>query len=214
MENPHKKWLWQKLAERSIKNLKRHGFDAHYAENSEEASSMILEMISGFESFGFAGSDTTRKLGLPDKLKEKGKTIYDHWRTDLSPEENLEARKMQSQCDCFLCSANAISVTGEIVNFDGVGNRTNAMSFGPKKVVIVAGINKVAKDLDSAIRRVHEVASPMRAKSLGADTPCAKTGICGDCNEPMRLCRITTILHRRPMMTDLSVVLINEELGF
>jgi hypothetical protein len=97
---------------------------------------------------------------------------------------------------------------------DGIGNRTNGMSFGPVKVVIVAGMNKVTPDLDSALRRVREIAAPMRAKSLGMQTPCAETGICNDCNAPQRICRITTILHRKPMLTDLSVVLINQALGF
>lgn len=210
----YQKWIWKKKGEKCIKNLTKHGFDAHFSDNSNAAADLIMEMTSGFESFGFAGSDTTRKLGLPEKLKSLGKTIFDHWEPDMAPEDNLECRRQQMVADCFMCSANAISMTGEIINVDGVGNRTNAMSFGPKKVVVVAGMNKVAKDLDAAINRIHEVAAPMRAKSLGIETPCGKTGICADCNDPMRLCRITTILHRRPMMTDLSVVLINESLGF
>jgi len=97
---------------------------------------------------------------------------------------------------------------------DGVGNRTSAMASGPKKVIIVAGLNKVSVDLESAINRVRDIAGPMRAKSLGMDTPCVQTGLCTDCNAPQRICRITTILHRCPMMTDVSVVLINSKLGF
>ncbi len=207
-------WLWGKKGKKTVKNLNKHGFDAVLVETSAEATTVILDMIIGYESFGFAGSDTTRVLNLPEKIKKTGKTIYDHWQKNLLPDEILEVRKSQSQADCFLCSANAISMTGEIVNMDGVGNRTNAMSFGPKKVIIVAGMNKVTKDLNSALDRIHQVAAPMRSKSLGMDTPCGKTGICGDCNSPQRLCRISTILHRRPMLTDISVVLINESLGF
>jgi len=105
-------------------------------------------------------------------------------------------------------------MSGEIVNVDGAGNRNNAMSFGCPKVVIVAGTNKITRDLESAIRRVRDVAGPMRAKSLNRETPCAETGICTDCNSPQRICNITTILHRKPMMTDISVILINEELGY
>ena len=91
-------------------------------------------------------------------------------------------------------------MTGEIVNVDGVGNRTNAMSFGPGKVIIIAGINKLTPDLESALQRVRNIAGPMRAKSLGMQTPCAETGICSDCNSPQRICRITTILHRQPII--------------
>ncbi len=207
-------WLWEKKGEKTVKNLQKHGFDARLLPDLETAAGAIIEMISEYESFGFAGSDTTRRLGLPESLLQMGKTVYDHWQEGISAEESLNIRKMQSRADCFLCSANAIAMTGEIVNVDGVGNRTNAMSFGPKKVVVVAGMNKVAKDLDRALDRVHEIAAPMRSRSLNMDTPCAKTGICADCNSEQRICRITTILHRKPMLTDISVVLINQNLGF
>lgn len=214
VDNSYKYWLWEKLGEKCVKNLKKHSFDAFLVKDTEQAASLIMGMIGDYQTFGFAGSDTTRKLGLVEKLKDQGKTVYDHWQSGLTPKESLQTRINQGSCDCFFCSANAISLTGEILNMDGVGNRTNAMSFGPKKVFIVAGMNKVTKDLDSALKRIHEVAAPMRAKSLGIKTPCGTTGICGECNDPMRLCRISTILHRKPMMTDISVVLINQELGF
>jgi L-lactate utilization protein LutB len=214
MEPTYKNWLWEKLGEKTVKNLIKHGFDARFTQNRDEASRFILENIADFKSFGFAGSDTARQLNVIETLKDQGKILYDHWEPDLTPEQSLLIRKKQSDCDCFLCSANAISAKGEIVNVDGVGNRTNAMSFGPKKVFIVAGMNKVTQDLDSALKRIREIAAPMRAKSLNMETPCVKTGKCADCNEPMRICRITTVLHRKPMATDITVVLINEELGY
>ena len=214
MAKNYKSWLWEKLGEKCVKNLKKHGFDAHFVSTPEDAKTLILDMVSGFDSFGFGGSDTTRALGLTEALKARGKTIHDHWQTGLKKEEDLEIRLLQGRCDCFLCSANAVSATGEIVNVDGVGNRTNAMSFGTKKVVVVAGMNKVTHDLESALDRVRNVAGPMRAKSLNMDTPCAETGICTDCNSPQRICRITAIFHRKPMMTDMSVVLVNREMGF
>jgi len=207
-------WLWEKLAEKCVKNLNRHGFDAHFAPNTEAACILIMDMIANHQTFGFGGSDTTRQLGIVEALKAKGKTVYDHWQAGLSKEEDLDIRLSQGRCDCFFCSANAISLTGEIVNMDGIGNRTNAMTFGPKKVVIVAGMNKVAQDIHAALRRVREIAGPMRAKSLGMETPCAETGICSDCNSPQRICRVTAILHRKPMLTDISVILINQSLGF
>lgn len=206
-------WLRQKLGEKCVKALTKHGFDAHFVPHEARAKELILEMVSDYETFGFAGSATTRAIGIFEALTDLGKTIFDHWQEGLSREEGLNVRLEQGRCDCFFCSANALSSTGEIVNVDGVGNRTNAMTFGPKKVIIIAGTNKVRPDLDSALRRVTEVAAPMRAKSLNMETPCAETGICNDCNTPQRICRVTTILHRKPLMTDISVVLINQELG-
>jgi len=214
MENTYGSWLWEKLGEKCVNNLKRHGFDAHFVASRDDARDLILNMISDYETFGFGGSDTTRSLGLIEALSARGKTLYNHWQTGLTREEDLEIRLRQGRCDCFLCSANAVTVTGEIINVDGVGNRTNAMTFGPKKVCIVAGMNKVTPDLESGLKRVREVAGPMRARSLGMETPCAETGFCSDCNAPQRICRATVILHRRPMLTDLSVVLINQALGF
>jgi L-lactate utilization protein LutB len=207
-------WLNEKIAEECVKNLKKHGFDAHFFQTAKEAGTAILEMVSGYESFGFGGSSTTRSLGLVEQLRASGKTVFDHWQKDLSREQDLELRLNQGRCDCFFCSANAISATGEIINVDGIGNRNNAMTFGTKKVVIAAGVNKIRPDMESALRRIKEIAAPMRAKSLNMQTPCAQTGICTDCNSPQRICRITTILHRKPMLTDISVVLINEVLGF
>jgi hypothetical protein len=214
VEVSYRGWLGEKWGERCIQALKNHGFDAHFVPSAEEAKRLILERISGYGSFGFAGSGTTRALGLPEALKAMGKTLYDHWQGNPVGEESHGIRLGQGRCDCFLCSANAVSATGEIVNVDGVGNRTTAMTFGPRKIVIVAGMNKVRPDLESALRRVKEVAAPMRARSLNLDTPCAATGVCSDCNSPQRVCRVTTILHRKPMMSDITVVLINENLGF
>ena len=214
MGEGYQPWLWEKLGKRCVKNLKTHGFDAHFVFTPDEAKGLILGMVSGHETFGFGGSDTTRSLGIIEKLKADEKKVYDHWKTGLSKEEDLKIRLQQGRCDCFLCSANAISATGEVINVDGIGNRTDAMTFGPKKVLIIAGMNKVTPDLESALTRVKDIAGPMRAKSLGMETPCAETGICSDCNVPQRICRVTVILHRKPMMTDISVILINRSMGF
>ncbi len=214
MSDSYEEWLGEKQGERCVAALKSHGFDAHFVPTADEARDFILNMVKGFDTFGFAGSDTTRRLGLVEELGRMGKKISDHWQKGLGKDDDLRIRLEQGRCDCFLCSANGISATGEIVNVDGVGNRTSAMTFGPKKIVIVAGMNKVRPDLESALARVREVAGPMRAKSLNMKTPCAETGVCTDCNSPQRICRITTILHRKPMMSDISVVLVNQSMGF
>jgi len=208
------KWLWEKQGEKCVEALKDHGFDAHFVQTVEEARDLILSMVSGYETFGFGGSHTTRSLGVKETLQAKGKILFDHWEGNLFGEENRKIRLAQGRSDCFICGANAVSATGEIVNVDAVGNRAAAMTFGPKKVIIVAGMNKVRPDLGSALERIKEVAGPMRAKSLNLDTPCAKTGVCSDCNAPKRICEVTTILHRKPWMTDISVILINESLGY
>lgn len=214
IDRDYKKWLWEKNAERCAENLRKHGFQAEIVPSPDAARQMALKIAEDCESIGFGGSDTVRSIGLVKAVRDQGKTVHDHWQEGLDEETELEIRLAMGRCDCFICSANAISATGEIVNVDGIGNRTNAMCFGPKKVVIVAGMNKVTPDLDTALRRVHEVAAPMRAKSLNMETPCAKTGFCTDCNAPQRICRITAILHRKPVLTDISVILVLAPLGF
>ncbi|MCF8049677.1 MAG: lactate utilization protein [Desulfobacterales bacterium] len=214
MTNDYQDWRWQKLGEKCVENLKKNEFDARLSPSIDDARQIIEDITGEYETFGFGGSDTSRSLGIIPRLKKKGKTVYDHWEPGLSPETYQTLRLQQGRCDCFFCSANAISATGEVVNVDGIGNRTSAMMFGPKKVVIVAGMNKVTHTLQEALDRVREVAGPMRAKSLNMEAPCAKTGFCSDCNAPQRICRITAILHRKPMLTDVSVILIKEHLGF
>jgi hypothetical protein len=213
MADRHQRWLWNTLGERCVRRLRRNGFDAHYAETAEAAAERFEARTGGLSSFGFGGSATTRALGLPKKLRDAGRAVHDHWAPGTGREDR-EIRLAQGRCDCFVCSANAISLTGEIVNVDGVGNRNNAMTFGCPHVVILAGMNKVVHTLEAALARVREVAAPMRAKSLDLKTPCAETGVCVDCDAPQRICRVTTILHRKPMMTEISVILVGEALGF
>lgn len=214
MVDRYRRWLDRKTAERCAKNLKRNGFDVRLVPTPEAACREMLAMITEFETFGIGGSETIRQIGIISELNGMGKTIYDHWKPDLSPDEVQAIRLDQGRCDCFLCSANAVSAQGEIVNVDGIGNRVTAMTYGPRKVIVVAGVNKIMPDLTQALERVRKIAGPMRAKSLGMETPCAETGECTNCHAPQRICRITTILHRRPMLTDISVVLVGTPLGY
>jgi L-lactate utilization protein LutB len=153
-------------------------------------------------------------LNILDLLKEQGKTVYDHW-TGLPPghEEVMRIRRAHLTCDLFLTSTNAITLKGEIVNIDGAGNRTSAMSFGPKKVVILAGINKIVRDIDEGIRRIHEVAAPLNCRRGSYKTPCYETGICASSKSGLHICCITLIFNRKPLETDISVFLIGEVLG-
>jgi hypothetical protein len=207
-------WLWRQQGQICIKNLERNGFNAFLVDDGAAARRLVLDQTADLNSFGVGGSDTVRRIGLVEALVAAGKTVYDHWQPGLTAEQIHRVRLDQGRADCFLCSANAVSMTGEVVNVDGMGNRTAAMSFGPRKVVIVAGMNKVEPDLTAALQRVKNVAAPMRARSLNRKTPCAETGICNDCHSPDRICRITTILHRAPMGAEVTVVLVCQALGF
>ena len=132
----------------------------------------------------------------------------------MSKEEVLEALRGEINSDVFLTSSNAVTMDGKLVNKDMIGNRVAAMIFGPKRVFVVVGVNKIVENVKEALERIERVAAPLNAKRLGVKTPCVETGYCTDCDSPDRICRVTTIIERRPSRTDLTVVLVNENLGY
>jgi hypothetical protein len=173
-----------------------------------------MELSTDCETVGIAGTHSVRALEMGPIFEKSGKTLFDHWKLTPGTPEELQCRRDQGSSDLFLSSANALTMTGEIVNRDGCGNRVNAMTFGPKNVVLVVGVNKIVPDLDSALARLETVAGPIRAMSLNRKTPCVKTGLCMDCDSPERICRITSIIHRKPIFTELTVVILDENLGY
>jgi hypothetical protein len=205
-------WI-EDRAKRAVEKLEAHDFKAIYTKSRGEAVEEIWKQVTPKTKVGVGGSLTIRELGILDRLETQGFTVYDHWKPGLAKEKVLEIRKAQMTCDLFLSSANAVTLNGELVNVDGIGNRVNAINFGPGKVVLVAGHNKIVDDVQEAIKRVKNVAAPLNARRLKIDVPCAKLGKCVDCNSPNRICRVTTIHERRPSLTDLLILLVGEELG-
>ena len=131
----------------------------------------------------------------------------------LSPEEMRAIRRQHLLSDVFLSGTNAVTLDGKLVNVDATGNRVGAMLFGPEKVIIVVGINKIVGDVAEAENSVKLWASPPNNKRLGYPNPCAQTGVCVDCQGPTRICNITTIMHKKPRQTDVHVIVVGEELG-
>ncbi|MBE0596210.1 MAG: lactate utilization protein [Desulfuromonadales bacterium] len=208
------RWHRRQLMEAAAAALEKNGFPTALFDSRQEAVAHLLTTASAADSIGFGGSMTLAELGLPERLQEAGKKTLVHGRAGLSPEARRQVMQEQLGCDLFFTSTNALTLKGQLVNIDATGNRVCAMVFGPKRVIVVAGANKIVADLESALRRVKEVACPPNARRLNFDTPCAKTGRCTDCNSPQRICRITTIIERRTRATDLQVCLINEDLGY
>ncbi|MGB9628533.1 MAG: lactate utilization protein [Thermodesulfobacteriota bacterium] len=212
--DPIKEWWIEERVKRAIEKLEAHDFKAIFVKDREAAITEILKHIGPKKRIGTGGSVTIRELGILERLEAEGHTLYNHWKTDLSKEAILEARKSQMTSDCFLSSVNAITLNGELVNIDGIGNRVNSIHFGPGKVILVAGFNKIVENVDEAIKRIKNVAAPLNARRLNIDVPCAKVGRCVDCNSPNRICRILSILERRPSLTDILIIIVGEELGF
>ncbi len=210
----NKAWWVEESCKRAVDKLKAHEFEALFVKTKEEAAKEILKFVKRGMTVGVGGSVTIRELGVIDQVKAMGASLRDHWTPGLSAERSLEIRKAQMTCDLFLSSSNAITMNGELVNIDGIGNRVNAISFGPKKVILVAGHNKIVGNVEDGLKRVRNEATPPNAKRLNINVPCAKLGYCVDCNSPDRVCRAVVIHERKPRLSDVMVILVGEELGY
>ena len=206
-------WHRDALGEKLVKALEKNLFTATYVQSREVATAKLLEMIPTNATIGFGGSVTLAQLGIIAKLEERGNPVQNYLKPGLSPEEMRAIRRQHLLSDVFLSGTNAVTLDGKLVNVDATGNRVGAMLFGPDKVFIVVGINKIVHDVAEAENRVKLWASPPNNKRLGYPNPCAQTGVCVDCQGPTRICNITTILHKKPRQTDLHVIVVGEELG-
>ncbi len=194
--------------------LTENGFAAVCASDREDAQRRIMEMIDAEDTVGVPGTVTVRELGLMESLEERGNGVVQHWVADASAEEMRELRLQQLTSDVLLTGTNAVTLDGQLVNIDGTGNRVAAMTFGPERVIVVAGANKIADDLQEGVDRVKRIAAPINAIRLDTRSPCARTGYCVECAAPETICGITVIMDRKPGDTDVTVVLIPEELGY
>lgn len=208
-----REWFWRMRLEQAAEALRANGFSAHVALDGEEARRIVLSLIPEGSTVGVGGSVTIRELGLIEELERRGHRVIHHW-VEAPPEEVDRLRRLELTADVFLCSANAVTLDGKLVNVDGVGNRVAAMIFGPRRVVVVAGRNKLVRDVEEGLWRAKNVAAIMNWRRLGLDNPCVRLGRCVDCDAPARGCSVVVILEKKPLRTDFHVVLVNEELGF
>ncbi len=192
--------------------LEKNGFTVRLFETKEEAAAAFLADVAVGETVGFGGSITTRELGLPEALTARGTTIFSHWEKPSGDAKQELMNAMTS--DVYVCSANAVTSSGEIVNIDGTGNRLAALCFGHKRVYIIAGVNKLAGSYEEAFVRIKNEACPPNTKRLNRKTPCATVGHCMNCNSPERICNGTLVLNRKMGGQEYIVYLVNEKLGY
>jgi hypothetical protein len=206
-------WFQERQVKRTIEALKKNRIPAVFFSTKEQAKEGILEMIPPASSVGIGGSVTLGQLGLIEEVKKRRFTVLNPSEPKLTDEERMNLRRKALLSDVFLVSTNAITEEGQLFNIDATGNRVGAMFFGPKKVIVVAGTNKIVKDLNEAILKVQERTAPINAKRLKIDAPCVHTGQCEDCESPGRICNIWVVIHKKPRLTDLQVALVGEILG-
>lgn len=174
--------------ERCKKALENNGFHVDIANDVTEIQALVNQMIQDGDLVCDGGSMTLKETGILAMLKQRNIVFQSHNEPGLSREQSDEEARKAFHADVFLASANAITWNGEIINVDGHGNRVSAMIFGPKKVILIVGVNKLVEDEAAAIRRIRTIAAPMNSVRLHKDTPCAHSGSCHDCHSADRIC--------------------------
>ena len=210
-----KKWFSDHLIQRTVKALESNGFKTVLASDKNEALKEVLQRVPEKAKVGIGGSVTVREVDLVSELSKRGNDVLENWSRKVTPEEDMTIRKGHLTCDVFITSSNAITEDGKLVNIDGMGNRVASMIFGPKKVIVIAGINKIVKDIHAGIERIRHTATPMNVKRMGGTTPCV-IDVCDleKCQPPNRHCHVITIIEKIPIKTDTTIILVKEELGF
>lgn len=209
-------WINQRnelLGKAVIANLAKRNMEGYYCATKGEALQKALELIPETDLVAWGGSVSIEEIGLLAAVKARNPVIDRDTATTM--EEKVEMMRKGLTCDTFLMSTNALSEDGILVNIDGNGNRVASLIFGPKQVVIIAGVNKITQDLDSAIARARSTAAPVNAQRFdGIRVPCAKTGVCSNCNSPDCMCCQVVVTRHSRHAGRIKVILVGENLGF
>ena len=208
---PMKK-MYDKSGPTLVKALEKRHFEAYYCSTAEEAVEKVLSLIPAGDVVSWGGVATVDQLGIKDRLRQRNQPVIDR-DTAKTPDERVSMLHQALGCDTFLMSSNAISEDGQLVNIDGTGNRVAALCYGPRQVIVVAGMNKVAGDLNSAIARARHIAAPANAQRFDGKSPCRITGQCADCTSPDCICAQMVITRFCNPAGRIKVVLVGEELG-
>ncbi len=198
------------LAKTVIAGLRSRNMEGYYAESAEEALKTALSLIPEGSSVTNGGVMSATEIGLIDALKNGNYNYIDR----SEPGNREKAMLAAYTADCFLSSVNGMTNDGMLVNIDGNSNRVSAIAYGPKKVIFIVGMNKVAGDLDSAIKRARNEAATINTQRFDIDTPCKKTGTCMDCKSPDTICCQFMITRFSRHKGRIHVILVNENLGF
>lgn len=206
------KMYYRKRAEVLVKNLQSRHFEAFYCDCAADALEKALELIPENALVSWGGAMSAQQIGLIDAIRSGAYRTIDRDKCE-TPEEREQAMKDALFCDTFLMGANAMSIDGQMVSIDGTGNRIGALVYGPKSVIVIVGMNKVSDTLEEAIRRARTVAAPRNKQRFGGGTPCAVTGICGDCKSETCICNhIVITRHCRPVGR-IKFIVVGEDLG-
>lgn len=201
-----------KIGKKVVEALNKRFFEAYYVQSKENVFSKILEIIPKSNVVSWGGSITLESLKIQKSLKENGYSVIDR-DTAQNPEERKELMRKALTCDTFLMSSNAITEKGELFNIDGSGNRVAALCYGPKNVVIIAGTNKIVKDIEDAYKMVRNRCAPINAQRFCKNTPCSITGSCADCINLESICAQFVETRICKPQGRIKIIIVGEDLG-
>lgn len=199
---------------RTIENLEKNNMEGYYVEDIETLISTIENMLKNGDTVSVGGSMTLFETGIIDFLRCGRYNFLDRYKEGLKPDDMKNIYRQSFSADAYITSSNAITENGELYNVDGNGNRVAAMLYGPDSVIVIAGVNKIVRDIDEAIERTREIASPANCKRLNKNTPCTKTGYCMDCSSNERICNEYVLIKRQGKKGRIKVILVGKELGY
>ena len=203
----------QNLANTIIKNMAKKNMEGYYCATSAEAVEKALSLMPEGSSVTWGGSMSVIECGLMDAIQQKNYELIDR-DVAKTPQEVREMYARQVMADYYLMSTNAITMNGELVNIDGRANRVSCLCWGPQNVIIIAGMNKVATDVEDAIKRARNIAAPANTVRLNRNTPCTQTGKCENCYSPDCICSQFVVTRRSGVPNRIKVILVGEELGY
>ena len=208
------KWVNEQKIIRTIEALEKNNMNGYLVEDEEALIDKIKEIVSEGSMVACGGSMSLFETGVIDHLRSGRYNFLDRYEENLTSADMKEIYRKTFYADTYFSSVNAITEEGEIFNVDGNGNRVAAMLYGPDKVILVVGANKIVKNIDEAVKRNKAVSGPANAKRLNTDTPCSKVGYCMDCKSNDRICCEYTVIKRQRTADRMNVIFINDVLGF
>jgi hypothetical protein len=207
-------WYIDKQIEKVLNSLEKHNMKGIFVSDEEELKIVLNDLIQENSVVGVGDSATLMETGVLDFLRGGHYRFLDKYREGITSEEKKQIYLQNFSADTFLCSTNALTEEGELYNIDGNGSRVAPMIYGPRQVIIVAGINKLVRNLEEAQRRVRNYAAPIDAKRLNRDTPCTKLGHCVDCKSPNRICNDFVTITGQFVKDRIKVIIVGKSLGY
>lgn len=207
-------WYLEKKVQRTIEGLKKNNMEGYYVKDEVELKEKLKELLKHNSTVTVGGSMTLFETGVIDYLRSGEYNFLDRYDEELSPADLKKLYRDAISADTYICSTNALTESGELYNIDGRGNRVAAMMFGPDQVIIIAGVNKIVKNLEEAETRIKTLAAPVNARRLNKNTTCAKLGYCAECTTDERICSAYVVLKRQLIKGRIKVIIVGKELGY